>query len=569
MFSWRVLLSVTLILAAARAQTPFALTWSNKTYGPDGPWTAVSVTVGTPGQSIDLYPGASWYSSILVSSLCNNYTLSLLCYADEAGVYDFEQSSSDGNVTDPEWAYANTFPMGGYLETNSFYDTVGLSNGVSVPNVSLSGVFEGSQTYPDGTSYPLEVGYLSMGAPALYEKEDGDRMMYIPSWLYTSGGSNQTPSYSYTMHLGSAANPQIPGSLLLGGYDEARVLGNVTTQSFQSGSSRFIIGLQDIGLGVASGSSPWADFDSKSGLLAQSNDSIIPPVSADIDPTKPYFYFPQSTCDAIAANLPVYFQKKYGLYFWNTTDPMYNKLITSPAYLSFTFLQDSSDTDTLTIRVPFALLNLTLEAPLIANPTPYFPCITSTGTIVTGYKFGRAFLQAAFLGVNYGTGSGSAAATWFLAQAPGPSLPDSSISSINVTDTTIDSMSSVEWADTWASYWTPLSSSSSQSTSSASSKSLGDNGLSAGEIAGISVGSVVGGLLIFGLAFFIFRSRLNNSKGKEGGKEGDQTSDESISYGRRQLGPQMLSDDMEAIQKGEHHVVELTGTTRPVHEVPT
>ena len=68
--------------------------------------------------------------------------------------------------------------------------------------------------------------------------------------------------------------------------------------------------------------------------------------------------------------------------------------------------------------MPFALLNLTLEAPLVTEATPYFPCYLSDNI----YSFGRAFLQAAFVAEDLSTGNGYG--TWFFAQAPGPGFVD-------------------------------------------------------------------------------------------------------------------------------------------------
>lgn len=115
------------------------------------------------------------------------------------------------------------------------------------------------QTYPDGTNYPVEVGILSLGAPVETHVWEPDVLMFIPSYLYTAGGIKQTPSYSYGMHIGSASL-NIPGSLLLGGYDQSRVLGTVSTQSYtpfgQSPGGNLAIGLVDVGIGVAKGGSP-------------------------------------------------------------------------------------------------------------------------------------------------------------------------------------------------------------------------------------------------------------------------------------------------------------------------
>jgi hypothetical protein len=233
----------------------------------------------------------------------------------------------------------------------------------------------------------------------------------ISGYLYETG---QIASNSYGLHIGSAALG-IPGSAFVGGYDQSRVLGEVTAQSYALYS--LPIDLLDIGIGVAEGASPFT-YPSKSGLLAQGNSSIGVALPVLIEATIPYLYLPGSTCDAIASQLPVTFQADYGLYFWNTSDPQYMRIVTSPSYLSFTFRMNRSDSQNMTINVPFKLLNLTLEEPLAHTPIQYFPCRPMTNG--ASYTLGRAFLQAAFVGVNWQSDLNG---LWFLAQAPGPNTP--------------------------------------------------------------------------------------------------------------------------------------------------
>lgn len=198
------------------------------------------------------------------------------------------------------------------------------------------------------------------------------------------------------MHIGSAAFG-IPGSLTIGGYDQSRVLGPVLSQPYAIDS--LPIDLLDIGIGVADGELPF-NFTSQAGLLASGNSSIRGSMRVTVDATIPYLSLLRSTCDAIAENLPVTFQSKYGLYFWDTADPRYKTIVSSPSYLSFTFRLSNVISQNMTVKVPFALLNLTLTSPIISTPIQYFPC--SPGQDATAkFYLGPAFLQAAFVGVNW------------------------------------------------------------------------------------------------------------------------------------------------------------------------
>ncbi|KAL1979370.1 hypothetical protein VTN96DRAFT_6086 [Rasamsonia emersonii] len=203
-----------------------------------------------------------------------------------------------------------------------------------------------------------------------------------------------------------------------------------------------------------------------------------------------------------------------GLYYWDTTSPEYSKIVTSPAYLGFTFQLNALNTANFTVRVPFALLNLTLEAPLVSTPTQYFPCFTSNGT----YGLGRAFLQAAFVGVNW---SNDGVGNWFLAQAPGPNYQATPSTTVIAPGDQSLTGSQNSWLDTWTGHWTPLPEPSDVSNANAaeSSASSRSGGLSSGGKAGIGVGVSVGGLLIIaGVVLCLLR---------RGGRQEDATKAEA------------------------------------------
>ncbi|KAJ5455306.1 Peptidase aspartic [Penicillium sp. IBT 31633x] len=490
--------------------------WSDKTYGPDGPWNAVVVKMGTSRQEVALYPGGWWESWVLLSDFCDNTTLSSTCYAEEAGLFDPKLSRSWDNTSiglmpsgytfeDLTWSPTNAVPITG--KAKRARESMELF-GTTVPEVDLIGVNQAYQTYPGGQSYPLSVGYLSLGAQDINQTFDRTGATMITSWLWN--GSESITSYAYGMHVGSASLG-IEGSLLLGGYDKSRALGEITAQPHTGHSAP--IQLLDISLGVAKGGSPWK-YPSKQGLLAQGNSSLDSGANVLANVVDPYIYLPQSSCDAIAAELPVTHNPDLGLYFWNTDDTQYKKIITSPSYLAFTFVKDNTNTQNITIKVPFALLNLTLEAPLVSTPTPYFPCFGTEGT----YALGRAFFQAAFIGINYGAGI-VGIGNWFLAQAPGPGHSQTSIIPIEA-DASDLTGSDDNWVATWAAHWSPLTELNSMSGGDVTRNSTGDStasveqnapssdseGMSTAAMAGIGAGCGAAGLMVIVfIAWWIMR----------------------------------------------------------------
>ncbi|KAI4247276.1 MAG: hypothetical protein L6R40_001619 [Gallowayella cf. fulva] len=486
---------------------PREILTSAKQYGPDGPWQAVRVSLGNPPQLLDLYPGGTYGTIILTDTVCNGI---LLASCGTGGLFEPARSkslittkiSTSGPELDWTLGAMNNSGEAQYVMDQLTLAPTSALDSATVPNLSVLMVTNVTTTYPDGTTYPLQLGQLALGPSNTGQIRDQNEWMLpssanlIPGYLWKNGTIG---SASYGLHIGSATL-NIPLSLWLGGYDQSRVIGPVNTlPSHNSFLDNFFIDLIDIGIAVDHGGSPFTFFSTE-GLLAKDNSSINSPVSVNVNPAAPYLYLPRSTCDAIAKDLPVTYQPKYGLYFWDLEDSRYHDIVTSPSYLSFRFRAPNRQLEDLTIKVPFALLNLTLEQPLVNSPTLYFPCQPPQGS--STYALGRAFLQAAFIGIVWNENSGH----WYLAQAPGPDIPTSP------TPTTFtDSIngSSTDWSETWRSHWTPLTDAHSRATDRPPSPSA-TRSLSNGAYAGIGVGSAA--MVCVAVLAYVFVRRRRHGK---------------------------------------------------------
>ncbi|KAH8649969.1 aspartic peptidase domain-containing protein [Xylariales sp. PMI_506] len=511
------LLSYLAIVAPVTAsEGPISTTWSSSTFGPDGPWNAIELIFGGE-QKVAVYPGHEFQTMLLTPDYCN-YNSSIPCYASQAGFYNKDEASvqQTGSSGDIEWQPSSNY-MGGVLiegeASTMWIDSVDLQTGAIIENTSMALVGEAFMTYPNDNWFPLNVGCMGIGAPKTVNQTFGDlgngipniNASLIPGYLWAT---NQTNSNSFGMHIG-AANPPMGGSLYFGGYDQNRLIGDVLTTQ---GDYTKLITLKDISMNVIDGASPFSFDSSVSGLLSSGNSSITSAgLQVQVDGCSPYLTLPTSTCKAIASYLPVSYNADLGLWIWNTTDAQYSKIVSSASALNFTFL-GSSNTDVVSISVPFRHLNLTLEAPLVSETQAYFPCYDGPANHFT---LGRAFLQDAFVGANWG------ANTWWLGQAPGPNIPSSSIVTLQDGDTTLQS-STNDWKESWSGSWTALSeaqasgsasvsapSSTANSGSNNSTTAAGsDGGLSTGAKAGIGAGvGVVGAAALGFLAFFLVRRR--------------------------------------------------------------
>ena len=386
-------------------------------FGFDGPWQAVPIMVGRPQQLTNLYPGGNNPITVLSKNVVQaNFTGPN--YTSVSGVYDASLAETDAGSSqifspsgrtafaDGGWAAGPVMPLSGGPAL-AFTDDVFHESFGSVENTSLAAINDTSYQVPDGRQIPLDVGLLSLGGPRFPMTED-----FIGTSLPLDRSSKGLiQSNTWGLHIGSV-HAGIPGSLIFGGYDMARVIGDINTAQSPGGIGEMFISLLDISIGVAKGGSPFS-FQKMDGLL-QTQNSRTTQIKIRPNPTLPYLHLPGNTCEAITAYLPVNFVPSLGLYLWNADSPQYRTIISSPAFLAFTFKQTGNPSN-ITINVPFFLLNLTLTPPLVEVATPYFPCRPFESDSEDGdYHLGRAFLQAAFIGMNWNN------RFWWMAQAPGP-----------------------------------------------------------------------------------------------------------------------------------------------------
>ncbi|KAI1384082.1 aspartic peptidase domain-containing protein [Hypoxylon trugodes] len=568
----RILLCLKFIGLANSASAPISASWSKRTFGPDGPWPAIEINIAD-NQTITIYPGnQSPLAYVFTDEYCDN-NLTSPCFPAQAGLYNVDESASVSPESDS--GFWQSYMSGVDVESITYRfraDTVDFQKGMPIPNVMMLPMNASFAEYPDGTWYPLSVGCLGLGSAR--QGEGGGFFSTTNATNTTNVNTSTIPGYlsdheyissnSFGMHLGSSY-PKMDGSLYLGGYDQNRLIGDVMT----IGHTSFLapqVALEDISIQVVEGASPWG-FTTRDGLLRQANDTISPDgLLMYVDSCSPYFSLPKSTCDAITSYLPVTYNEKLGLYFWDTDSANYSKIVYSASSLVFTLqpfnIDNSTKSENITISVPFRHLNLTLEPPLVPTTQQYFPCYTGTERSV--YTLGRAFLQDAFLGANWDSD------TEWLAQAPGPNVRDASIVEIGAGDISIGS-SSMDWKESWSGHWKALTPEEAAATTSISppiptnTAGSGIDKLPLPAKAGIGMGV---GVFLLLLGFFTAWKIVQSRKQRNKVPTDIATDSEETPIEKPQLHPDRISspspyqmeDNQRPIELAQCEIIELEDT---------
>ncbi|OBR14912.1 Aspartic-type endopeptidase [Colletotrichum higginsianum IMI 349063] len=529
--------------AGAQLQLPWTTDVGNTTFGPDGPWQAVLVKLNGTGsqmQEVPLWPGGSGVSEIPT--------------ADNGGAYNMPSSAvRTGRSRAASDKWFSTVFMESEWSGFEYWDGMELEprfgSGTQITaNATFVAATKWTGSAPlNETDYRPSVGILGF-APRSERSDDTT----VPSILEQLKASGDIDRNAFSVHVGSAALG-LPGSLVLGGYERNRALGQVGT--FTLTDSIPIMYLRDVVLDVEVGTSTSYAEGGNGSFWQESTETgeqytkyvggapgsvvVIP------NPASPYIYLPPGFCEAIATSLHMTRHDATGLYLWERSTQA-ELFVNSSSYLGFV-LSDQSATN-LTIKVPFTLLNLTLEPPLAERPVSYFPC-KSMESPYGFWQLGRAFLQAAFLAIDY---EGEVA---YMAQAPGPHLEQSVVKKLD--GSAVETNPAESFAKTWQDHWQPVY------MDRSSFDASDDERLSAGGKAGVAVAGVaVTALFVSGLWFWWRRKRGKGQETDAGsGSQAGSSGESFMDHGAEQ---KMLRVDKATELDGHTHAVELDPRTPPV-----
>lgn len=419
--------------AAAETSGTFLVPWSTDrdpkaVYGHDGPWPAIEVPMGET--VMPMLPDPRYKTLVTGKAAGGSYDPGLSRNAVPFAGYTPQPSD-----------FIPSYFFNGSFEGQGFFEVLDLPVGPAATtadrpttHISHNATIAVATHWSNNKTQPPEVGVLGLGKINQPPMPDGKPALGLLEAMHRN---HTIDSNTYSLHLGSAMLGQ-RGSLVLGGYDPQRIVGDVGL--FWKVPNAWLV---DVQLGVAGlGTSPFSDTgnggggdgggphgtvsvfrgdggNSRAETVRSALNGPRGAVYALLDSSLSSLYLPPGTCEAAASRLPVRWHAGLERYLWDTADPRYGRLIASPAYLALVLHTGSTPGTNVTIKVPFALLNLTLSTPDggsgKSESLAYFPCQPFDSPHGV-WLLGRAFLQAAFVLFDLDE------SVMWVAQAPGPDM---------------------------------------------------------------------------------------------------------------------------------------------------
>ena len=149
-----------------------------------------------------------------------------------------------------------------------------------------------------------------------------------------------------------------------------------------------------------------------SGTLAGNATLLSEPIDALIDTTLPYFWLPLQACQRFETAFGLSWDASTEMYLVN--DTIHQQLLNLDPSVTITLGPSSAD-QSIDIKLPYGAFDLQASAPVYPNGTNYFPLRRASSP--DQYALGRAFLQEAYLLVDFERGNFSVSQALFPADS--------------------------------------------------------------------------------------------------------------------------------------------------------
>ncbi|KAL8917092.1 MAG: hypothetical protein Q9172_005977 [Xanthocarpia lactea] len=511
-------LSIVAVRSAAEP-APIVVATTGKFSGNDGSWSTFNFSVGTPLRNLELLPSTQVPESWIVLDVACTDRDPANCSDSRGGTFDFLESSSWENKS--FYALGAEANLGYNREDNrGFYakELVQLTNPEGANTTVNESVVAGIIT-PN-----FYLGVLGLAArPVVWE----DHSDSSDSLITILKKQSLIPNLSYGYTAG-ASYRSAPGSLTIGGYDASRLTPNDVSFAFSSQTARqLLVSIQAISVTNSKGPSQ---------LLTQGMVALI-------DSTVPHLWLPTAACQAFEDAFGIQFDPITNLYL--VDDNQHDAMVEQNAEVTFQLGTSLNGGDIISITLPYASFDLETGPPFVRSQRKYFPLRRAKDE--TQFTLGRAFLQEAFIIVDYDNNRFSISQAQYAQGQPSRIVVTSAEDSENgtATDTTPES---------------PVL------TKTSSQKS---GGIGTGAIAGIVAAIII--LALLAGAYCLWRFKFKNSskskdntKGKHELEDNNEPKGVYEAFNKRRLSEESSHDSKNAakfnVKEGlPTSIVELDG----------
>ncbi|KAF2111916.1 aspartic peptidase domain-containing protein [Lophiotrema nucula] len=446
--------------------------------GNDGLWSTFAVRVGTPAQLFRVIPiPSSGETYIPIPEACTTEDPSNC--AALRGAFDFDGFPSKGFDVNASSTWSNIGTYGLDLGYGlDYYDAAGNYGletvGIGFPNSGLPSL--SSQVVSGIVNKKLWLGMIGLSPVA---SNFSDFEYPQRAFMTTLMDDGRIPSLSYGYTAGASYRLQrVAGSLTIGGYDQSKFKPSNQAFPFDQDETRPLgINIQRITAG-----NTW------NGTRSMLDKEIY----VQLDYTVPHLWLPEETCDRLAKAFGLTYDNRTELYRVN--DTMHARLQSTNPTITIAFGATDDPAALLNIELPYGAFDLQASYGFYDNATNYFPIKRAKNE--TQYVLGRAFLQEAYLVVDYERKNFS------LHQALHPAS--------NVKEDIVPILNQ-KYSDILA--------------NQTASKHHPSAQTRRGAITGITVGAIVGLLILIIVNFTFVRWRRRSKATKDGEKDGSRVSD--------------------------------------------
>ncbi|KAK5119346.1 hypothetical protein LTR85_007702 [Meristemomyces frigidus] len=362
--------------------------------GDDGNWSTFAIGVGTPAQTFRVLPSTSGSETwVPLPQGCQGILANVSDCGDLRGVNDVNNAPSSGFQTNAssswqtigiyelstEQALFGTGDDGLYGRDTLMLDLLSTSTSSANQSQNLS-----SQTIAGVATADFWLGSLGLGTATGNFTVQSEN---IPSLLDTLKSQGLIPSLSFGYTAGAVySSPKDYGSLVLGGYDQARFTSSNLSMPLGGSNNQTVeLSLESI---VAQNV-----FGGTLSLLTSGN-----PIITVLDATVSQLWLPQSVCDLFAQAFGLAYDPLTDLYLVNST--IHGQLLDMNPSVTFTVAGNSTLTSSTTnIEFPYSAFDLQAGIPIYNSSTSYFPIRVAANE--SQYVLGRTFLQEAYVFVDW------------------------------------------------------------------------------------------------------------------------------------------------------------------------